>query len=137
MEYFYAPVSNFKTIFLTAATVPVSRAKCCKYISWENIEKIRKKDFNHALDIFFEILKPNFMKSPHLKDKYFLIKGVHTLRNLVSHGSSNNIDSELAHCKNRYAKTLYYDTDNYTKIKEVVSWFVQEAYKRINKLKTI
>ncbi|MDZ8106225.1 MAG: META domain-containing protein [Nostoc sp. DedQUE12a] len=43
MEYFYAPVSNFKTIFLTAATVPVSRAKCCKYI---------KKAITFALVVF-------------------------------------------------------------------------------------
>lgn len=107
-----------------------------KYISWNSIEKICNRDFNHSLDIFFEILIPNFMNTPHLRKKYFLIKGVHILRSFVSHGTSSNLYSKLEDKKNNHAKSLYYDRDNYTNIKEVVSWFVQEAYKRINELKT-
>jgi hypothetical protein len=102
-----------------------------KYISWECIQKIRTSDFNGTVEIFFEILTPNFMTTPHLKEKFYLIKNIHKLRNLDAHGSQNlaaQIDS-----LDPFAKTLY-DSKDYTKIKDLVSWFVKEVYNRLNKI---
>ncbi|MEA5616907.1 hypothetical protein VB711_03490 [Cronbergia sp. UHCC 0137] len=104
-----------------------------KYISWKSIEQIRRSNFNASVEIFFEILKPNFMNSQHLKEKFYLIKHLHQLRNLDAHGSASNIKLKVNEL-NHYAKCLYSSTDNYTNITEVVSWFVKEVYNRFNKI---
>lgn len=102
-----------------------------KYISWEYIEEIRRRNFNTSVEIFFEILKPNFMNSSHLREKFYLIKNIHNLRNLDAHGSPN-LPSQIDALKDS-AKKLYNSKD-YTKIKEVVYWFVKEVYDRLNKI---
>jgi hypothetical protein len=102
-----------------------------KYISWEYIEEIRRRNFNTSVEIFFEILKPNFMNSSHLREKFYLIKNIHNLRNLDAHGSSN-LPLQIDTLKDS-AKKLYNSKD-YTKIKEVVYWFVKEVYDRLNKI---
>ncbi|UUO15944.1 hypothetical protein [Dolichospermum heterosporum] len=102
-----------------------------KYISWEYIEEIRRRNFNTSVEIFFEILKPNFMNSLHLREKFYLIKNIHNLRNLDAHGSSN-LPLQI-HTLKDSAKKLYNSKD-YTKIKEVVYWFVKEVYDRLNKI---
>lgn len=102
-----------------------------KYISWECIEEIRKRNFTTSVEIFFEILKPNFMNTSHLKEKFYLIKDINILRNLDAHGSPN-LPLQINTLKDS-AKKLYNSKD-FTKIKEVVYWFVKEVYDRLKKI---
>ena len=71
------------------------------------------------------------MNSLHLREKFYLIKNIHNLRNLDAHGSSN-LPLQI-HTLKDSAKKLYNSKD-YTKIKEVVYWFVKEVYDRLNKI---
>jgi hypothetical protein len=108
------------------------------YISWQAIEELNNRDFNSCLEIFFETIKKNFLNNlnpkDNLKENFFLIKNMHQLRNLKTHGSKDDLKTQLNE-KGSYIERLYYDSDNYKKITEVVSWFVKEVYQRIEKLK--
>jgi hypothetical protein len=108
------------------------------YISWQAIKELTNRDFNSCLEIFFETIKKNFLNNlntkDNLKENFFLIKNTHQLRNLKSHGSKDDLKTQLNE-KGYHIERLYYDSDNYKKITEVVSWFVEEVYNRIEKLK--
>jgi hypothetical protein len=105
-----------------------------KYIiPWEKLEKDMNFNFNFHIEISFEIFNPGFMSTEDWKDKFYLIKSAHRLRHIDGHGDPRKDEKRLEKEK-WYVKKLYHDPDNYTKIQNVVSWFVQEVYKRIDKI---
>ncbi|MCC5653518.1 hypothetical protein LC609_27740 [Nostoc sp. XA013] len=104
-----------------------------KYVSREYIEKIRRESLPASVQIFFEIIKPNYMKMQHLKETFFIIKNMNKLRNLKTHGSKSDLDSQLNEL-GHYAKQLYYSSENFETIQKAISWFVQEIYKRVRKI---
>ncbi|MDH6089510.1 mediator of RNA polymerase II transcription subunit 8 family protein [Umezakia ovalisporum] len=105
-----------------------------KYIiSWDSLEKNMNFNFNFSLEISFEIFNPGFMSTKDWKHKFLLIKNAHRLRHIECHGDRFKDEKRLKKEK-WYVQQLYHDPNNYTDIQNVVSWFVQEVYNRIDKI---
>ena len=100
------------------------------YVDRKNIEKIRRQSLPASVQIFFEIIKPNYMKTQHLKENFLTIMNMNKLRALKTHGSKSDLDSQLNQL-GYYAKKLYDSNENFETIQKVISWFVQEIYKRV------
>ncbi|MEH2191297.1 MAG: hypothetical protein V7K98_01330 [Nostoc sp.] len=103
------------------------------YVDRKNIEKIRKQSLPASVQIFFEIIKPNYMETQHLKETFLTIMNMNKLRNLKTHGSKSDLDSQLNQL-GHYAKQLYDSSENFETIQKVISWFVREIYKRVCKI---
>ncbi len=73
------------------------------------------------------------MKTQHLKENFLTIMNMNKLRSIKAHGSKSNLDSQLNQL-GTYAKQLYYSSENFETIQKVISWFVQEIYKRVCKI---
>lgn len=106
---------------------------CGKYISWNEIEKIRKTSLPASVTIFLEIIQTNFRKNANLRDKYNTILYMNNLRSLDTHGSKLDLKSQLNKFGNP-TKVLYYSNENFVIIQKVISWFVHDIYKRILKI---
>ena len=100
------------------------------YVDRKNIEKIRRQSLPASVQIFFEIIKPNYMETRHLKENFLTIMNMNKLRALKTHGSKSDLDSQLNEL-GHYAKKLYDSNENFETIQKVISWFVQEIYKRV------
>lgn len=103
------------------------------YIDKNSLEKIRRESLPASVQIFFEIIKPNFMETQHLKENFLTIKNMNKLRGLNTHGSKSDLDSKLDEL-GYYTKQLYYSNENFETIQKVISWFVEEIYKRVCKI---
>lgn len=97
------------------------------YISWEQIDKLLKTDFPASVEILFWMETPNeqnLLKISYLRNKFKLIKIMNNVRLTNVHDSDEKPNSEVENLKK--------DPKNFSKVKEVVVWFVEKVYTRIS-----
>jgi hypothetical protein len=106
------------------------------YISWNKLEEIYKMNLPASVRILFEIIKPGFYEAssfPHLRRNYLTIIDINQLRKIEAHGSNNSFEEQINNLHER-TKKLFYSPDNFSTIKNLLSWFVKEVYDRLNKI---
>ncbi|MGI0481702.1 hypothetical protein ACN4EE_13030 [Geminocystis sp. CENA526] len=104
------------------------------YVSIEAIDSILKTNFPASLDILCGTINPNFMLTKSiLRTNYFIIKDMHSLRNIEDHGSSISLEERLKKLKPS-ARKLYYEPEIFDKLTISIKWFMQEIYKRVCQL---
>jgi hypothetical protein len=89
-----------------------------------------------SVRILFEIIKPGFYEAssfPHLRRNYLTIIDINQLRKIEAHGSNNSFEEQINNLHER-TKKLFYSPDNFSTIKNLLSWFVKEVYDRLNKI---